>query len=143
MNLVPADMLGHFVNPQDNWDTLLRCAKFAISNTVSSATNNTPFRLNFGQNPFTPLSMVASSQVPAAVAFVKSMHASLKAARQCLQRAQERMREVCNESHRPQTFEIGQMVLLKTVNLHLKGGLAKKLLPKYVGPCWTQQHVLV
>ena len=135
MNQVIEDMLRHYISPnQDNWDMLLSLAEFAINNLVSSTTNNTPFRLNCGQDPLTPLSIVAQTKVPAAAAFVENMHKSLKMARLSMLRAQDRSLAAYDTRHRPHEFKKGDDVLLRTNNIHLQGNLTKKLLPKWAGP---------
>ena len=44
------------------------------------------------------------------------------------------MQDAYNRGHRPQEFFVGDNVLLRTINSHLKGNLTKKLLPKWAGP---------
>ena len=89
---------------------LLSLAEFAINNLVSSTTYNTPFRLNRGQDPLTPLSIVAQTKVPAAAAFVENMHKSLKMARLSMLRAQDRSLAAYDTRHRPQEFKKGDDV---------------------------------
>jgi hypothetical protein len=64
-------MLRNFVSPQqDDWDTHLASAEFAINNSFQES--NTPFCLNNGMDPKTPLSwgLHAPSKIPA-VEFIK------------------------------------------------------------------------
>jgi len=57
MNRVLEDMLRHYVSPlQDDWDDHLATAEFAINNSYQESVKNTPFRLNNGRDPRTPLS---------------------------------------------------------------------------------------
>jgi hypothetical protein len=93
MNAVLEDMLRHWVNPSlDNWDTLLDCAEFAINNAKSQSTQTTPFRLNYGCDPLTPLSLEAGTQVPSVQACASSMHDALVAAKAALKFAQDRQK---------------------------------------------------
>ena len=49
--------------------------------------------------------------------------------------AQNRDKAYADKKTRPQSFEVGQRVLLSTKNLHIKqNNLTKKLLSRYVGP---------
>ena len=71
MNQVLENMLRTWVNSrQDNWESLLPCAEFAMNNSYSSSTGTTPFRLVSGQDPNTPLSIEINSQSPSANTFV-------------------------------------------------------------------------
>lgn len=135
MNRTLEDMLRHWINPSmDNWDELLDCAEFAINNAYNLSVKNTPFRLNSGQNPLTPLGLLADTHVPRAHDFVGSMHVALRSARQALLDAQARQKQQYDEKHRHQEFKVGDMVLLRTSNIRFKGPNAKKLLPKWIGP---------
>jgi hypothetical protein len=51
-NGVLEDTLRHFVGPyQNNWEELLPVAELAMNNAWNTTIQNTPFMLNFGQNP--------------------------------------------------------------------------------------------
>ena len=87
------DALRAFVAPhQSDWDEHLIAAEFAYNNSVQASTGFTPFYLNHGRHPHTPLSLaVADNQPrtrdnnPAANDFVgrlKSEHACAKDALQ-------------------------------------------------------------
>ena len=52
------DMLRHFVSPsQDDWDLRLPCCDFAINNAWNQSTDSTPFSLNFGEHPRSPINV--------------------------------------------------------------------------------------
>ena len=51
MNRVLEDMLRRYVSPRhNNWDELLSCAEFAVSNTYQASTQDTPFHLNYSKH---------------------------------------------------------------------------------------------
>eukprot|EP00955_Chlamydomonas_euryale_P021670 228934-Chlamydomonas_euryale.AAC.1 len=57
------DMLRAFVSPHhDDWDELLVNAEFAYNDSVNRTTGFTPFYLNYGRHPHTPLSLVTGQQ---------------------------------------------------------------------------------
>eukprot|EP00983_Pelagomonas_calceolata_P090730 1157456-Pelagomonas_calceolata.AAC.10 len=57
INRVLEDMLRHYVSPlQDDRDDHLAMAEFAFDNLYQESVKNTPFRLNNGRDPRTPLS---------------------------------------------------------------------------------------
>ncbi|KAL3153599.1 hypothetical protein ABBQ32_14155 [Trebouxia sp. C0010 RCD-2024] len=65
------DMLRHFVNPaQTDWDVKLACCEFAVNIAWNRATGSTPFFLNYGDHPRTPVNVDVVTPLPAANAFV-------------------------------------------------------------------------
>ena len=65
------DMLRHFVGPaQDDWDVRLPCCEFAVNNAWNQATGSTPFFLNYGDDPRSPVNVDVVCKLPAADTFV-------------------------------------------------------------------------
>ncbi len=61
------DMLRHFVSPSyDDWDLRLPCCEFAINNAWNQPTGNTPFFLNPGEHPRSPINVNKVCKLPAA-----------------------------------------------------------------------------
>ena len=134
-NTTLEDMLRHWVNPQqDNWDTLLECAEFATNNSYCTSTRDTPFRLNYGQDPLTPLSVELDTRLPVARDFVGAMTESLRVARLAMAAAQSRHKFYYDKGRKHAEFLVGSKVLLRTTNLSFRGKVARKLMPKWVGP---------
>ena len=101
MNKVLEDMLRHYISPQqDDWDVHLAFAEYAINNSYQESVRNTPFRLNNGRNPHTPLSwgLKIPSKVPAVEDFVKQLKDNLQRAKEALQAAQQRQKHYANVS---------------------------------------------
>jgi hypothetical protein len=95
VNRVLEDMLRHYVSPQqDDWDVHLAFAEYAINNSYQESIRNTPFWLNDGRNPHTPLSwwLNIPSRVPAVEDFVKQLKDNLQSAKEALQAAQQRQK---------------------------------------------------
>ncbi|KAJ9516189.1 hypothetical protein QJQ45_024617 [Haematococcus lacustris] len=135
-NRVLEEMLRHYVGPtQNDWPDHLPCAEFAVNNSWQESIQNTPFFVNFGQSPVTPVLLdLPAGRVPSAQAFTKVWQVSVANARTSMARAQERMARYANARRRPVLYVVGQQVLLSTRNLALKAGAARKLLPRYIGP---------
>ncbi|KAJ9513875.1 hypothetical protein QJQ45_020951 [Haematococcus lacustris] len=135
-NRVLEEMLRHYVGPtQNDWPDHLPCAEFAVNNSWQESIQNTPFFVNFGQSPVTPVLLdLPAGRVPSAQAFTKVWQVSVANARTSMARAQERMARYANARRRPVRYVVGQQVLLSTRNLALKAGAARKLLPRYIGP---------
>lgn len=142
VNRVMEEVLRSYVNPtQTDWDRWLPCVEFAINNAVHSGTKETPFFLNYGYHPSTPLSLQTPLQretrlarVPTAVKFTANMYEALAKAKRCLQAHQDRMKRHADASRRELSFGPGQYVWLSNKNIALKHNGTRKLIAKWLGP---------
>ena len=134
MNRVLEETLRHYVDPtQLDWDDNLAAAEFAINNATSGTTGNTPFFLNTGYHPRTPLSDLLPSFQPVAN-YVKNQKEAIVFAKECMDRAQQRYATNADVNKTELKLVVGDKVYLETVNLPVKAPGAKKMLPKYIGP---------
>jgi hypothetical protein len=85
---VPAT-LGRAVELND-WDTLLSRAECAHNAAYHESIRLTPFKLNFGYYPRTPVGEVVQVVHPASAAFVERLQPALSLARKCLIAVQQR-----------------------------------------------------
>ncbi|KAJ9534125.1 hypothetical protein QJQ45_002118 [Haematococcus lacustris] len=112
------DMLRNYVSPHhDDWDQHLTAAEFAYNASVQASTGYTPFRLNSGQEPYTPLTLsVPPSAVQgdseSASGFLQRMARDIASATHNLVKAQERQTTYANKKRRDHTFKVGDMVYL-------------------------------
>jgi hypothetical protein len=135
MNRILEDMLRHYVAPdQSDWDQHLDAAEFAVNNSWQESTRETPFVLNYGHAPNTPMSMLVQqdSRVPAAKALVQRIAEGIARAKEFLLKAQDRQKAYADAKRADVQFKVGQQVMLHTVNLKLSG--TRKLLPRWLGP---------
>ncbi|KAJ9516908.1 hypothetical protein QJQ45_027301 [Haematococcus lacustris] len=107
------DMLRNFVSPHhDDWDEHLTAAEFAYNASVQASTGFSPFRLNYGQEPHTPLSLAAptagttTADSETAPAFLERMARDITAAKQHLLKAQERQAKHANAKRTEHTFHV-------------------------------------
>jgi hypothetical protein len=136
MNKLTEQVLRAHVNPrQDDWDEFLSMVEFAINNSKHSSVKHTPFFLNYGRHPLTPvmLETLQKSKAPAATRFTVDMTDALNLAKQNLQAAQDRQKSYVDAKRKEVSFQVGDQVLLATTNLHPRVGV-RKLMPKWVGP---------
>lgn len=145
VNRVLEDLLRHFTNAeQTNWDTLLPMVEFAINNSKHASSGFTPFYLNYGVHPKTPLSIqlpsvedapVSDLGAPAVTKFVADLQAALGKAKTLLQAAQDRQKACADKRRSPDPdFAVGQEILLSSKNIPLKHPGSNKLLPRWLGP---------
>jgi hypothetical protein len=137
-------MLRHYVyEHHEKWVQHLPYAEFAINNSTSASTGHTPFYLNYGEHPATPLSNVIPNieDVPEAADSIKKIHEALTDAREKMEAAQRRQAHYANSSRREKIFNEGDQVMLRTANylsrMRKKAGTlntSTSLVPRYVGP---------
>jgi hypothetical protein len=112
VNRILEDTLRRFTNEeQTNWDALLPMVEFAINNAKHTSTGFTPFCLNYGRHPKTPLSL----QVPttddtpefadygalAVTKFAADLQAAVHKASGILQAAQNRQKAYADQRRSP------------------------------------------
>jgi hypothetical protein len=134
-NAVVGDVLRNYTRANGtDWDKWLPLVQFAMNNSWQESIKQTPFYMNTGAHPETPATVQVPHVVPHAVDFAKRIVATVEQARKAMAVAQERMSKQANKHRRPVEYSPGDLVLLRTPRAHLKTPIAKKLLPKYVGP---------
>jgi hypothetical protein len=77
---------------------------------------------------------VEMCRVPKAKDFAAVLHDKLQAAKRCLVAAQSRQKAWADSHRSAKEFKLGDYVFLNTKNLQPRGGISKKLLPKFWGP---------
>ena len=128
---------------QGDWSMHLTAAEFAINNAYQESVKNSPFMLNYGRNPRTPMSTPWDFKTPVAKAWKTQMQHSLKYARVDLDAAQQRSKAYADKHRREVSFVPGDRVLLNTKNLSLKvpPNGTRKLLPRYAGPFEVMERI--
>jgi hypothetical protein len=131
------DMLRGFVGPrQTDWCEYLDLVEFAYNNSKQASTLHSPFFLNHGQHPLTPIAAVVASRspAPAVTKFVDDMQAVLKSVKSNIASAQQRQKFYADKKRRDHSFRVGDMVLLAVRQNQLPPGLSSKLSAKFSGP---------
>lgn len=143
VNRVVEEMLRHYTGPrQDDWDKYLFSAEFAINNSYNESIQTTPFWLNSGQHPLTPVDVQhANSEVPAALQFTVGLTAAIKHAKELLAGAQDRQKAQENENRRELILAPGELVWLNPKHLYIRTPGTRKLLPRFVGPFEVLERV--
>ncbi|KAJ9527747.1 hypothetical protein QJQ45_000423 [Haematococcus lacustris] len=136
-NRVLEEMLRHYISPtQADWPDYLSLAEFAVNNSWQESIKSTPFLVNTGQSPITPMlhSLPDKGRCPEGLSYATWWQEAVAKAKLCMQAAQQRQAAYANQDRREVHYKVGQMVLLSTKNMRLKPGKARKLLPRFVGP---------
>ena len=123
------------------WDQYLALVEFSYNNAKQTATQETPFYLNYGTDPLVPLTLLTAQKLgpfiqenPRATRDFNQLKRQLEKARQAVEWSKERMATRANKKRKPNPYQVGDQVLLSTKNLKLKGYDFPKLTPLFVGP---------
>jgi hypothetical protein len=135
--------LRHFVSVTlDDWDLLLSRAEFAHNNAFHESVQETPFYLNHGRHPRTPMGGKRDDVYPDSAAFVERLRSTLTLACKLLIAAQQRQKAYADKHRIEKSYKVGEQVLLSTNYLNIKHGKTnRKLLPKWIGPFKVVQKV--
>ena len=121
-----------------DWVSLLPALEFAYNSSIHSTTKKIPFELERGYTPRMPAAMINKDMAtmkihPGAQRLTTMIELARSHAKECIQKAFEYSKEKWDKGHTPSTINIGDMVMVSTVNFtNLQG--AKKLQDAFVGP---------
>ena len=119
---------------QTDWSEWLFIAEFAHNQTTSSATNFSPFILNYGQQPRSGYAQKPKHQNPAALEFIEEMKSNQQVAKSTLKMAAYDMKHFHDRKvHPPVKYQSGDLVLLEATNICTERP-SKKLDDKRYGP---------
>jgi Integrase zinc binding domain len=111
MNRVLEDTMRHYVSADhSDWDLKLSLCEFAINGSVQASTGNTPFFLNYGQEPLTPLTVHTDLVVPSARVFAEKLQQAIKQAKLSLEQAVQRQKAYADSNRRDVQFKDGDTV---------------------------------
>ncbi len=121
---------------QDDWCKYLSLVEFAYKNSQQASTLHSPFFLNHGRHPLTPLSSAVASRSPvlAVTEYMENMPAALRSAHSNISSAQERMKTYADKKRKDHPFKVGDRVLLAARQKQLPPALSSKLSAMYYGP---------
>ena len=133
--LVEQVLRCHCMDNPIAWDDNLCMVEFAINNSYQESIKHTPFFLNFGQHPVTPVTIetIKLSKNPSAAKWSSDLQDTLTRAKHNLQLAKDRQKSYADAGRQELTFNVNDHVLLSTTNLQPKTG-KRKLYPRFLGP---------
>ena len=127
-----------FINHrQEQWLDWLETAEFAYNNKIYTATKNSPFKVNYGQDLRMGFEGRRKGKYEAAGKFVEKMRKIQEEAKAALGKAQEEMKKFADKKRgKGEEYRVGDLVLLSTKDLkwQMKGRRSEKLMERFVGP---------
>ena len=135
-NRTVTQMLRQCINEkQTDWVSKLPVIEFAINSARSESTGYAPFFLNTGRMPKSLIwDSARPDEYPTVRAFALQRKLALISAHDSILAA--RVKQTCNANRKRQLapFKENDLVYLSTKNITFPKGLARKLIPKFIGP---------
>lgn len=120
---------------QRDWVLKLPAIEFAINLACSETTGYSPFFLNTGRQPRALIwNTPPTNEYPGVRAFAQQIKSAVMSAHDSIIAARVKGTRDANRRQRKAPFTEGDFVYLSTKNITLPIGLARKLVPKYIGP---------
>ena len=126
----------HQLGDTTRWVRHLPTIEYAMNCTPSRSTGYTPFYLNHGYHPVTPLQLLdqqTHSANETVDTFVTRLRSTFQTAQCNMKVAAEQMKAIADRRRRDVVFAQGSWVLLSTQNLRMRG-YPSKLQRRFVGP---------
>ena len=135
-NRTVTQMLRQCIHPnQKDWVLQLPAIEFAINSARSVSTGYAPFFLNFGRMPRAMIwDSAPSTEFPAIREFALQKKLALMAAHDSILAARVKQIRNANKKRQDVPFKEGDLVYLSSENISFPKGLARKLIPKFLGP---------
>ncbi|KAJ8475430.1 hypothetical protein ONZ45_g15608 [Pleurotus djamor] len=120
---------------QKDWVSKLPAIEFAINISRSESTGYAPFFLNSGRIP-RPFIWDSNQAVefPGIRAFAQRIQRAIMSAHDSILAARVKQTRDANRHRRPSPFAVNDLVYISTKNISFPKGLARKFVPKYIGP---------
>ena len=116
--------LLHNTNEMRSWEILLPTVELVINSLPNSSTGFSPFYLNYGYEPVTPIELIRGDELAkteSVASFIQRVASDWKLARENLDRSVRLQAKYYDKKHRDVGYKVGDLVLLSTRNLKLKG----------------------
>ena len=135
-NRTVTQMIRQCIHPnQKDWVTKLPAIEFAINSARSASTGYAPFFLNFGRMPRSMLWNSAShDEFPSIRDFALQKKLALMSAHDSILAARVKQTRDANKKRQDVPFKTGDLAYLSSKNVSFPKRLARKLIPKYLGP---------
>ena len=118
------------------WEILLPTVEMVINSLPNQSTGFSPFYLNYGHEPVMPLQLIRGNEsisTESVASFINRVTSDWELAKENLQRSVGIQKKYYDRRHRDVKYKVGDLVLLSTRNLKMKG-TPGKLQRRFVGP---------
>ena len=129
-------MIRNCIAPnQKDWVSKLPGIEFAINSARSETTGYAPFFLNYGRMPRSFIWNDAhKDEFPGVRALANKLKMAVMSAHDSILAARVRQTRTANRKRMIVPFKVGELVYISTKNIKFPRGLARKFVPKFIGP---------
>ena len=109
----------------------------------NKSTGFSPFYLNYGHEPVMPIQLLHGNEkisTESVASFIQRGTSDWELARENLQMSVGLQHKYYDRRHRDVRYQVGDLVLLSTHNIKMKG-IPRKLLRRFVGPFWVIETI--
>ena len=127
----------------NDWQKILFTVELFINSLPDKSTVFSPFYLNYGHEPLLPIQLLRGSeeiQTESVGSFVRRVISDWKIAKKNSQKAVSLQQKYYNRKHQNVQYAIGDLVLLSTRNLKMKG-IPDKIKKRFMGPFKIQARI--
>jgi hypothetical protein len=120
-----------------SWDSHLPLVEFAYNNSYHDSIKDIPYALLYGRPCRTPTCWLEAGEKQfTGPELVQQTAERIEVARDSLRAARERQKKYSDKKHKPKTFEVGELVMLKVSPWKgiIRFGKRGKLGPRFIGP---------
>ena len=117
--------------------------ELVINSLPNQSTGFSQFYLNYGSEPVILIQLLKGDEeikTESIGSFVSRVKSDWELARENLKRSIDLQAKYYNKKHRDLEFEVGELVLLSTRNLKMKG-ILEKLKKRFVGPFKIEERI--
>lgn len=120
---------------QKDWVSKLPAIEFAINSARSEVTGYAPFFLNYGRVPRSFIwNTPEQSEYPGVRVFANKLKNAVMSAHDSILAHRVKETRTANKKRIPSPFKEGDLVYISTKNISFPRNLARKLIPKFIGP---------
>ena len=127
MNAVVSQTLRCLIHDTKNvrdWEILLPTVEMVINSLPNQGTGFSPFYINYGHEPVTPIHLLKGNEIASTesvASFVRRNKSDWELATENLQQSVGLQQKYYDHKHRDIHYKVGDLVLLSTRNLKMKG----------------------
>ena len=128
--------LLHEMNKKKRWEICLPTVEMVINSMPNKSTGCSPFYLNYGHEPVMPIQLLHGNEkinTESVASFIQRVTSDWELARENLQNSAGLQQKYYDRRHRDVKCKVGDLVLLSTRNIKMKG-IPRKLQRRFVGP---------
>ena len=124
------------MNEKKKWEICLPTIEMVINSMPNKSIGFSPFYLNYGHQPIMPIQLLCGNDkinTESVASFIQRLTSDWELARENLQRSVGLQQKYYDRRHRDVKYNMGDLVLLSTRNIKMKG-IPGKLQGRFVGP---------